>query len=326
MLPLRTRSLLVISVAAALALSGCQPSPPPPPSEPLPTLDAIRPKDQARPALIVTDPPPAPQGPPPPRAADASGLDRAAFDRWVARHKRVELLDRQRAGAAVVTQIELPLDAPIDLAWAHVEDQPVDPETAELWRTNGLRVGVLTPTAAAAFREALPPDARSSGERVTTFAPTPVVTFAGTDGPREVVLALAPGEERTGRLRPGRFQFLLRVERLGSGAAAAELTPHHAYPQVDLVTREAWEEALEGRIFDSLALRVELARGAALVVALDQGEPAVAEGPAEADELEGSAEPGVFTPPREPRLGDLLLTGSRGRQAVQRVVVVAVGG
>ena len=165
-------------------------------------------------------------------------------------------------GFIYVTQLVLPLEEPTDTAWGLTEANQLDPSVIEAWNANGLRVGVLNQDSLEVFLDAIPAAQITQRRRMTVGRLlTPLTASPAYD--RAVRFWVVPppvadGVEETMRLGSGRSQFLVRLVNNPDGdGPVLDLMPHYYRSRETIVARNPRDKALDGVIFDRLALRVD---------------------------------------------------------------------
>ena len=308
-------------VALMLAATGCAPSDrAPEQAEPGPTLADLRPRVQ-----------------PPQETARSSAAPRFVLS---------------------VVRLNLPLDEAIDEAWALGQSDALPPAVVDAWRVNGLNVTVLDESQLERFG-ALLPAALGTGRQTMILGsdPVPLRVSPSLTSPRLVDLTLPPRTPKVIVIRGGRCQLLVQVERDEAGRTFIELTPHHHVVRTTLQPRTPQEKALDGRIFDELALRAPVAPGKLLAISLYRSAPPPPPEPLDLDDVPSQTDDAVThqAPPPPPaslpassaasaspqapaagpqaapspgptplfnNIGQQLLTGRRGGSVVQIILLV----
>jgi hypothetical protein len=266
-------------------------------------------------------------------------------------------LDRHSRPLAIarIERIDLPLDRPLEGIGSSLDTSRLDQAAVQAWHANGLRAGLVDPSLRNKLIEDLgTPLSHQTTQTVLTGRPESLETSGPIRDPRSLQLALPDQSPQTLSLTSGRLQWLLRCVPDSTGAITAiELVPHHFLPKATVQPREPWEKALDGRVFEPLALKVKLPLNRVLVVALDWPQAASAP-PQEASTPEqpdtagaGSTEatPTTAEPPNNqaspeqtrepahrqdplpalpPNLGAGLLTASRFGRPVQAVLLITL--
>ena len=165
--------------------------------------------------------------------------------------QRVTDADKARAR---ITEVYLPLDVSLESAWVMVDEDVFPAVTRGVWRSNGMRVGLLHESQLGPFLEELPPtieerekafvgyDQRSPLRRSPRIAAT---LYAD--------LTVPPFAPKREFVRGHRLQLLAALQPSGN-ATRVELTPQHHVPRMTLRPREPLEKALDGRIFEELSV------------------------------------------------------------------------
>ncbi len=182
-----------------------------------------------------------------------------------------EALERTPDVTALVTvrQVDLHLDVVTDEAWDLIDESVIPRLTRAVWQNNGLRVGVVDAAK-------LPDIARVVGEpmavRDAQLTASDIPTAIRRSPPLRttvpVDLTVPPYAPRIEHAEGGRMQLLARVERDTAGRLLLDLIPHHHLPRPTFHARHPMEKALDGRVFESIAVRVALSRRQLLVVGL----------------------------------------------------------
>ncbi len=236
-------------VLLGLLTAGCAPNPPEPESPPLATFDMIRSR--------LNEP--------------------------------VRTGDRSPAFAAVLYRLDLPLTEPIDSAWSLVEDERLSPVLVNAWRVNGLRAGYLHQSKLDEFVGLLPRTvSQHRGVIVASADLFALRTSPRLRYPARVDLAVPPQAAQVVTVRGGECQLLSRVDQDASGRTVFELIPHHHVVRATVLPRTPQAKALEGRIFDELALRVPVEPDELLIIAMYRPAPPK---PIESDESDETDKP-----------------------------------
>lgn len=179
---------------------------------------------------------------------------------------------RQPGPRLRVERVDLALEAPMDEPWSLLDTSGLSRSIVEVWRVNGMRVGVLTPTTIRPFLEALPEASGGNAQMIyTSDWATPLLRSPPLDWPVAVDLTVPPRPVREIVLSPDgprRIQMLVDAWRDAVGRTILTLTPHHFVPQQSLEVRSAEQKQLDGRILSELALSLALGRDQVLVVGL----------------------------------------------------------
>lgn len=236
-----------------------------------------------------------------------------------------------------VSQLDIRADAEMTPVWALVDDTALPTETVDLWRANGLRVGLLDAPNTPSFRAALP---RAHRQQVQMLIETPHPLSLSVTPPLSnrfhLTVTLAPEQHQQITLRRGRCQFLLRFARIANGACAIDLIPHHYVHRPTVRPRTPHERALDGRVFSELTLRVFLPDKKRLVIGIDRSGPSVPREPLSEDiRVPLDEEQSLLSqagreeqPPSSPplllpnELGSLLLGASRAGKPVQILLII----
>ena len=240
-----------------------------------------------------------------------------------------------------VSQLDIRADAKMKPVWALVDDTALPAEIVDLWRANGLRVGLLDAPNTPAFRAALP---QAHRQQVQMLIETPhplALSVTPPLGKRfHLTVTLATEQHQQITLRRGRCQFLLRFVRIANGACAIDLIPHHYVHRPTVRPRTPHERALDGRVFSELTLRVFLPDKKRLVIGIDRSGPNVPREPlsedirvplneeqspsTQASQADGREEQPPSSPPLllPNELGSLLLGASRAGKPVQILLII----
>lgn len=175
---------------------------------------------------------------------------------------------------AIVQRIDVPLDQSTDNAWAVTDEFAFPAITRSIWHANGLRLGLLGEDDVEAFAQHMPEVLELFETQVYTSShPVAVMRTPRLRNdvriPVDLTLPPAPPHNETilgGE--DGKLQLLARLE-IEDGKTYVILTPHHAQPDGNrLQPRDLLERELEGRMYDELAIRVELTDDRLLIVGL----------------------------------------------------------
>ena len=229
------RWINLVAAVVAVVLSGCETSPTParpPADENLPDLQDVR--SQVTPMVV----PRAPVG-------DQGG-------RVLARVRR----------------IELPYDAPLTSAWELADERVLPTLARGVWQANGLRLGLLPFSALKSFDERLPrPMSIRDRQMVVSQFPMPLTSTPRLTGTVTVDLTIPPRAVQEERITGGRIRLLTRMSNRGGGIVV-ELLPQHYLPQLSIVPRDPLQKQLDGRVYDELAVRVNVPRNKMLLIGL----------------------------------------------------------
>ncbi|XAM00363.1 hypothetical protein OT109_03035 [Phycisphaeraceae bacterium D3-23] len=175
---------------------------------------------------------------------------------------------------AIVQRIDVPLDQSTDNAWAVTDELAFPAITRSIWHANGLRLGLLGEEDVEAFAQHMPEVLELFETQVYTSShPVAVMrTPRLRDSVRiPVDLTLPPAPPHNETILggdDGKLQLLARLE-VEYGKTYVVLTPHHAQPNPGrLQPTDLLERELEGRMYDELAIRVELTDDRLLIVGL----------------------------------------------------------
>lgn len=252
-----------------------------------------------------------------------------------------ELASQSRV-LATVERYDLPLYAPTDEAW-QVVDQGVLPRlTRGVWRTNGIRVGLLDIGDLRAFFEALPPPVVTQRTQITaTEHPVVLRRSPYLRGTAMIDLTVPPRTVEEVPVTGGRLQLLAQMRSEPFGVVSLNLLPHHYLPEVSLLPRGPLAKQLDGRIFEEIGVRLNVASNRLLVIGLhlpEEDAPAPPASPAPDDASTVNAQPDDAPPePAEkplriedapdglpPHLGHALFTASRAGRPVQVLLLIRV--
>ena len=272
------------------------------------------------------------QNPPPP--AEIEGRINVLPERPALRDEPGVPAPRHAARCAVRT-VTLPLDRPLEAAWAELDETILPPLSRAVWNANGLRVGLLDASDAGGFGDALgTPDDVGRQNLVVIDRPTVLRESPPLRADFVADLTRPPAAPRLETFTRGRARLLISARPAGGGATL-RLTPQHFVPRTTLTARHPLEKLLDGRVFDELAIEINLSPGTALVVGYSLP---VALRPPAPDE---SVEPNTpTTGPNDPDapppdlnldpvdlpldLGRALMTAGKSRREQQRLIVLTV--
>jgi len=230
-------------------------------------------------------------------------------------------------------------DPRVALAMEMLETPAVDAARLERWRANGLRIGSIERERLAIFLANLPKLDNGEVDLFTLHnvgVYNPIVLVSRLRGVQKVRIVEGDGAERTRRFLGGRYQLLLKLMPAGfelDGPLTLTVAPHHYGQSASLTPRDPREAALDGTVFDELALRFPLDDGRVYVVWADGATPRekdgdeASEGAGDAPDGEGGLEDdGQFEPTGGRAvvpLGEAMFHGRRGRRAAQFVLIFA---
>lgn len=173
-------------------------------------------------------------------AADRSSLESAPIN-WVSR------------------RLSVGVNRSLNEAWS-LSDEAVLPDLSRaVWNANGLRVGVLPAGRGRDFVLAL--------GQITEVRDTQLLSH---DYPEELRrspplraaffadLTIPPLPTNIETLTRGRLRMLMASRPLGDGRTRVTLIPQHYLHRAALVPRSPEERALDGRVFDELAVQIDL--------------------------------------------------------------------
>lgn len=158
---------------------------------------------------------------------------------------------------AYVTLVDLPLDVSLEPAWSVVDEDVFPAITSGVWRSNGLRVGLLSKTKLGEFLGALPPNWGNRRQRVW-----------GGDEPKVLVrsrpiraeffadLTVPPFAPQRETFRGNTTTLLMELRPQRGGFTRVTLTPQHHKPRQVIRPRTPQEKLLDGRIFEELSVTV----------------------------------------------------------------------
>jgi hypothetical protein len=243
----------------------------------------------------------------------------------------------------------LPLTTNLDELWKLTSTDSLANETVELWRANGMRVGVMKVEQVKAMQAAM---AEYTGVGDGFFPMSkyysPLYTAPRLAGPTAIKLIEQPETPRRIVLTGGRVRFLVKLRRDEDDRVMLDLVPQHHRREKTLTPRSPLETILDGVVFESLKLTTELRTDRLVLIGLDlppppEDEPAPESvEPADTDENDSARsddsgtppdadEPDKDAPPAAPaqppkidvpfHLGRILLTASRVRRPLQLVFV-----
>ncbi|MEM1097293.1 MAG: hypothetical protein AAGH92_00760 [Planctomycetota bacterium] len=226
----------VSAVCVVALLSGCETSPPA-----VPTQDS----KSAAPANAESGEANAPVAPDIAMAGDGVGI--------------TEMSEAPVGAKAVafVTLVDLPMDVSLDPAWSVVDEDVFPAITSGVWRSNGLRIGLLSKSRLVDFLNALPPNWGNRRQRIW-----------GGDEPKVLVrsrpiraeffadLTVPPFAPHTETFRGHTATMLLELRPQRGGFTRVTLTPQHHKPRQVIRPRSPQEKLLDGRVFEELSVTV----------------------------------------------------------------------
>lgn len=170
------------------------------------------------------------------------------------------------AATCAVRTVTLPLNRPIETAWAELDEGVLPDLSRAVWNANGLRLGVLDAGNANAFGEALgTPDSFTNQALVAISRPTQLRESPRLRADFVADLTRPPAPRRVETFTGGRARMLISTRPSAAGVLL-ELTPQHFVPRQSLLVRTPLEKLLDGRVFEELAASVRLGPGQALVL------------------------------------------------------------
>ena len=171
----------------------------------------------------------------------------------------------------LVRRVLVRMDQPLGGVW-HLADETVLPEISRaVWNGNGLRVGVLDASVYGDFGQALGPTVEVQDLQIISQDHAEVLRRSPPLAAEFMAdLTVPPGAVRQEVFTGGRLQLLLSAAALGNGTAEVTLTPQHYRARASLMPRPAYEKRLDGRVFDELAVSMNLPRDQTLLVGLFQ--------------------------------------------------------
>ena len=221
----------------------------------------------------------------------------------------------------------MPIDADLSGAWAKTSAEGLDLMTVDLWRHNGLHIGVVDIDQVGDFEAAVGPMIEH-GRSVIVGAGHPTAALIGPRYRRPTQFELIGGNGRaeTVSLGRGRMQMLAQFSQSVDDRVQMTLVPHHHMRKRSLVPRSPLEAAVDGHLFEAHKMVVTLVPGRAVIIGLYHAPPGVAapgEPPADvAIDDEKTATGAAPEPAVRPSLGRLLLTGRRNDTVQQRVYII----
>lgn len=182
----------------------------------------------------------------------------------------------KRAGVyATIRRADIPLDQPTDDAWTMINEQVVPPVTRGVWRGNGLRIGLLPRDQLDTYSKVMPqPVAFSRMQINRSTQPTPIIETPTLRSSLrfKTDLTQLPRPRKIEFIKGGNnstLRLLARIETLPDGQHTLILTPQHHIPsRLNLIPRDPFDKAMDGRVYDELSLRVTLSKDQIAVVGL----------------------------------------------------------
>ncbi len=252
-----------------------------------------------------------------------------------------------------------PIDRDVRPALHRVDFEAFGEVQRELWRRNGMAVGVL---AAGDLKEFVRSLGKTVGYQVSQArfvinddidGALPLVRTPPFTQRVELPVHLPGGEQELLTFSSGRLQLTTQYD-LAPGGGVLRVFPHHFREKLSVRLREPHEIALDGRPFQELAIGHPVSRNLLLVITLAreaQTEPVGGDFPPEPHEepspgpsprnppseeeappvpveppaIDTPPEVGALpplTPPDRDTLGYMLLAGHYRRQLVQSVVII----
>ena len=171
-----------------------------------------------------------------------------------------------RAARCLVRTVTLPLNRPLEEAWAMLDEGVLPDLSRAVWNANGLRLGLLTAADADNFGRALgPPDGFTDQSLVAIDRPTVLRRSPPLRADFVADLTRPPAPRHVESFTGGQARLLITA-RPATGGAALDIIPQHYLARRTLVVRDPLDKLLDGRVFEELAARVVLPPGQALVL------------------------------------------------------------
>lgn len=143
----------------------------------------------------------------------------------------------------------------------------------DLWRANGIVVGLMGPKALAEFQKTEMPILGQGRQLISCSQRWNVLTIypaPPNDSPITMTLYRPDGRSRPVAIGSGRRQFLLSLSSRGPGGSTLlTIVPHHHQPKFSLMPRLSMEKELDGRRFDEMSLTVDLPADQCLLLMFD---------------------------------------------------------
>ena len=243
----------------------------------------------------------------------------------------------RHAVRCVLRTVTVPLVRPLTDLWASVDENAVPALSRSVWNANGLRVGLLNASDAAAFGKALGPPTDFGDHTLIAYErPTVLLESPPLQAVFFADLTVPPGPARIEILHRGRARLLTTMSPTGPASAGIRLIPQHHLPRTTLLARNPLEKLLDGRVFDELAQTVRVNPGQALVLGYNLPArfiPPPPE-PEREDQINSNDDPDAPTPPPPDLeidlddlpldLGRALLTLGRDPDEQQRLLLITV--
>ncbi|MBI1371720.1 MAG: hypothetical protein GC159_03025 [Phycisphaera sp.] len=235
--------------------------------------------------------------------------------------------------------------AKLDLAMSMLSE-PAELETQVLdrWKANGLHVGVIDATRLPLFRANLQRPMTKLYDMAMANDYTPLTLVHRIDGVQQVRFAGADGKEEPIKLIAGEWQMLIKLMPpldASDNSLWIDILPHHFGPRPTILPQRPDQRMLDGRSFSELRIAHRIKPGEVWMIWADVpedveksqadkktgGEPTtddilgeLARG--EADVAKTDKADATKRPEKRPlRLGEAMLTGKRGTQPVQLVLM-----
>ncbi len=209
------------------------------------------------------------------------------------------------------TRLDFPFAADLRPARKLLARPPVDLDVLDLWRVNGLFIGMLDKAALSKLMAALPPVDGGEVRRIVGPEGTHALAVSPPLKNRvaRITLTRSDGLEHPTTLTGGNMQFLVRLRGLGGGRSLLMLTPHHHYSEPSVIPRLPQAKALDGEIYSDLMLAVTLEPRQVFVIGIDKHpEPHVPAPPA-------TSQPATSQPAKPPAKApaETLVPGPNGQ-------------
>lgn len=242
-----------------------------------------------------------------------------------------------------VMQLDLPLKDDLEPAWTVLASQTnaIPSHLINLWRDNGLVLGVLNRATYTPFAEALPPPVSVRAVRSNTaIGAVTVKASPMLADSREFELDVEATRSNV-RLQRGQCQFILRVEPAEGGRFAVSVVPHLHYNRHRIAPLSQLDRMFEGTTFEELQATavIEPAEQFLVIGYSRPAAPAAPQAPAAPPDppavVEGEESPPIVEPlvarfkeaepPAPTRLGRIWMTSRGTNTDLQLLFVIAVG-
>ncbi|MEM8783370.1 MAG: hypothetical protein AAGE65_11020 [Planctomycetota bacterium] len=158
---------------------------------------------------------------------------------------------------AFVTLVDLPLDVSLEPAWSVVDEDVFPAITSGVWRSNGLRIGLLPKRRLTEFLHALPANWGNRRQRIWGGdEPAVLVRSRPIRAAFFADLTVPPFAPQRETFQGHTTALLMKLRPLPGGFTRVTITPQHHRPRQTIRMRTAQEKLLDGRVFEELSVTV----------------------------------------------------------------------